>query len=210
MSIIRAKHAFAAFIIASFSVVPAVAQVDLSGQWANRVHEDQPARGPGLEIGEYTGYPLNAAGRAAAEHWDAAIYANPERQCIPLGIITANTNLRISRVIDPTSQEDIAWQLHLDWQSQDRTIWMDGRPHPPTEAPHTWQGFSTGKWVGNQLVVTTTHLKQSVIERNGVPRSDAATTVEHFMRYGDILTVVHIVYDPVFLEEPFIQSRSGF
>src|SRR5881628_1289749 len=112
-------HAFAAFIIAVLTDVPASAQVDLSGQWANRVHEDQPARGPGLEIGEYTGYPLNAAGRAAAEHWDAAIYANPERQCIPLGIITANTNLRISRVIDPTSQEDIAWQMHLDWQSQD-------------------------------------------------------------------------------------------
>ena len=29
-----------------------------------------------------------------------------------------------------------------------RTIWMDGRPHPPAWAPHTWMGFSTGRFVG--------------------------------------------------------------
>jgi len=36
---------------------------------------------------------------------------------------------------------------------------MDGRPHPPEYAAHTWQGFSTGKWDGDVLTVTTTHLK---------------------------------------------------
>ena len=35
-------------------------------------------------------------------------------------------------------------------------IWMDGRPHPPAWAPHTLCGFSTGKFVGNALVVETT------------------------------------------------------
>ena len=34
---------------------PAVAQVDLSGQWGQKMHEDEPERGPGPEIGDYTG-----------------------------------------------------------------------------------------------------------------------------------------------------------
>ncbi len=28
---------------------------------------------------------------------------------------------------------------------------MDGRPHPPEWAADTWQGFSTGEWVGDML-----------------------------------------------------------
>ena len=96
----------------------------------------------------------------------------------------------------------------MEYQAQLRTIWMDGRPHPPAWAPHTWQGFSTGKWEGDVLTVTTTHLKMAQVERNGVPRSDKATMVEHFMRYGDVMTIVQIVTDPVYLTEPFIRSRN--
>jgi len=191
-----------------FAPVAVFAQVDLSGYWGNRPHEDNMARGPGLEVGEYEGYPLNISGRMKAYSWDGAVVANPERQCIPLSIMTANSSFRMWKDVDPISQREIAWRIRIDFQAQQRTIWMDGRPHPPENAPHTWQGFSTGKWVNNQLVVTTTHLKLNTIERNGIPRSDQATTVEHFIRRGDILTVVHIVYDPVWLEEPFIQTRD--
>ncbi len=52
------------------------------------------------------------------------------------------------------------------------TIYMDGRPHPSENAPHTWQGFSTGEWEGDMLKVTTTHLKEGWIRRNGLPRSE--------------------------------------
>ena len=44
------------------------AQIDLSGQWANRLHEDVPSRGPGLEIGEWEGLPINNAARLKAEN----------------------------------------------------------------------------------------------------------------------------------------------
>ena len=196
------------FLVAVVGISPAFAQVDLSGYWANRPHEDNMARGPGLEPGEYEGFPINAAGRMKAQSWNAGIYSNPERQCVPLGIMTANSGFRMWKDVDPATQEEIAWHLRIDYESQERIIWMDGRPHPSPYAAHTFQGFSTGKWVKNQLVITTTHLKLNMIERNGLPRSDAATTVEHLMRRDNILTVVHIVYDPVWLEEPFIQSRD--
>ena len=31
----------------------------------------------------------------------------------------------------------------------DRVFWVDGRPHPPAYARHTWGGFSTAEWDGN-------------------------------------------------------------
>jgi hypothetical protein len=43
-------------------------------------------------------------------------------------------------------------------------------------------GFSTGRWDGNVLTVTTTHLKQGWLRRNNVPESDQATLYERFIR----------------------------
>ena len=46
---------------------------------------------------------------------------------------------------------------------------LDGRPAAPSEyAPHTWMGFSTGKWEGNSLTFTTTHIKRGWLRRNGL------------------------------------------
>jgi glyoxylase-like metal-dependent hydrolase (beta-lactamase superfamily II) len=85
---------------------------------------------------------------------------------------------------------------------------MDGRPHPPDYAAHTWQGFSTGRWDGDVLVITTTHLKTGWIRRNGVPRSDRATVTEHLIRHGDNLTLVTYITDPAYLTEPFVRSTD--
>ena len=68
--------------------------------------------------------------------------------------------------------------------------------------------FSTGRWEGGALIVTTTHLKTSWLRRNGVPRSDRATVVERFTRHGNYLSVVTTVYDPVYLSEPYVRSRE--
>src|SRR5204863_232120 len=90
----------------------------------------------------------------------------------------------------------------------DRIIYMDGRPHPSPNAPHTWAGFSTGTWEGDVLTIKTTHLKEGYVRRNGLPRSDLATLTEHWLLRGDVLTVVTIVTDPVYLTEPFIRSTG--
>jgi hypothetical protein len=68
-------------------------------------------------------------------------------------------------------------------------------------------GFSTGQWQGNVLTVYTTHLKQGEVRRNGLPESDQATLVEHFIRHGEYMTHVSIVTDPVYLTEPFIRTQ---
>ena len=78
---------------------------------------------------------------------------------------------------------------------------MDGRPHPPEYALHTAMGFSTGKWEGDILTVTTDHLKEGWFRRNGLARSDRAVVTEHFIRHDDQLTWVTMVNDPAYLED---------
>jgi glyoxylase-like metal-dependent hydrolase (beta-lactamase superfamily II) len=196
--------------VAGLACFPACAQLDLTGEWGMRMHEDVPYRGPGPEVGEYLGLPINEAARMKADSWDGAVYTQPERQCIPFAADHSLTvgGMRIWKEVDPATQDVIAWRTHMEYQEQERTIWMDGRPHPPMYAPHTWQGFSTGVWEGDILTVTTTQLKMAQLERNGVPRSDLGTMVEHFIRHDDQLTIVQIVTDPVYLTEPFIRSRN--
>jgi hypothetical protein len=191
--------------------IPAFAQVDLSGEWAPKFHEDQPERIPGPEIGDYLGIPINDAARLRADSWDASLLTLPENQCRPHPADYSSrgpANLRIWKEMDTATQETIAIHTHISWMAPERTIYLDGRPHPPEYAPHTWQGFSTGKWEGDVLTVKTTHLKEGWIRRNGIPRSEKGTFTEHFIRHGNYLTLVTIVNDPAYLTEPFIRSSD--
>jgi len=190
---------------------PAMAQNDFVGEWQARYHEDQAERIPGPEIGDYLGLPITDAARLRADSWDASIATLPEWQCRPHPAdygTRGPADLRIWKDVDPLTQRVIAYHTHVQWQAQERTIWMDGRLEPPADAPYTWQGFSTGKWEGNTLTVVTTRLKEGYIRRNGVPRSDRATLVEHWIRHGDFLTLVSIINDPVYLTEPFMRTTN--
>ena len=190
---------------------PALAQVDLSGEWGQKMHEDAPERGGGPEIGDYTGLPVNDRARLQADSWDAGKWTQMEHQCEPHPAdyaVRGPGSMRIWSDIDPLTQQITAWHTAIMWMNPQRTIYMDGRPHPNEWAPHTWEGFSTGTWVGDMLKVETTHLKEGWLRRNGLPRSEKATMTEYFVRHGDDLTVVTIVDDPVFLTEPLIRTSN--
>ncbi len=181
--------------------------LDLSGAWAPIPHEESIGN-PALV--EYYGVPITDGARAWALAWDPSRLTLPEHQCqvhVASYIYGGPLNLRIWEEKDPQSQRVIAIKQYISTYEQNRTIWMDDRPHPGPNAPHTWMGFSTGKWEGNTLTVYTTHLKQGELRRNGLPESDQATLMEHFIRYGDYMTHVSIVTDPVYLTEPFIRTQ---
>jgi hypothetical protein len=90
----------------------------------------------------------------------------------------------------------------------ERTIYMDGRSHPPEEAPHTFAGFSTGVWSAGTFTVMTTHLKTYYVRRPSVPASDQRTVTEHYRRHGDYLEVTLVVDDPVFFTEAVVTSQA--
>ena len=195
----------------ALAAVPAHAQVNFVGEWNGRYHEDQPDRVPGEEPGDFSGVPLNEAARLFADSWDVARHSVLEHQCAPYTLpymFFGPNQFRIWQEHNQDTQELVAIRMHLGTYQQERTIWMDGRPHPPDYAPHTFMGFSTGVWNGDILTITTTHIKAGYFRRTGIPASDRLTVVEHWMRHGNVLSQVTIATDPVYLSEPYIRSQE--
>lgn len=186
-------------------------QVDFSGNWENIFHEDYPERMPGPDVGDYVGLPINAAAQMRADAWSASLLTLPEHQCKPHPVgygYRGPSNMRIQQEVNFNTQEVVRITIYLAWMQQYRQIWMDGRPHPGPLAPHTWQGFSTGVWEGETLVVTTTHMKEGWVRRNGLPYSDQATFTDRWTRHGNYLNHVAILTDPVYLTEPFVRTTQ--
>ena len=190
---------------------PAFGQVDLTGNWAPITQEDQPERGPGPELVDFGGLPINAEARQWALSWDPDRLTLPEHQCqvhVVSYIHRGPHQMRIWEERDPQTQDVVALRIYISTYEQNRTIWMDGRPHPAEYAAHTWMGFSTGRWEGSILTVTTTHIKQGWTRRNGLPASDQATLTEHFIRHGNQITQVTVITDPIFLAEPLVKTQN--
>ena len=189
----------------------ASAQVDLSGEWRPIFFEDQPERVPGPELGDYLGLPINDAVRMRADTWMASLLELPEWQCRPHAadyIWRGPSNITIKQEEDPLSRET-TW--HIYWlrnPPQDLVVHMNNPPQPSPDAPHSWFGFATGKWDGDVLTITITHLKEGYMRRNGIARSDRATVTIHLIRHDNILTAVVIDNDPLYLTEPFIRSTD--
>jgi hypothetical protein len=200
---------------------PAAAQIDfdISGSWDQPApgvttnfgfEEDSNERAGGPPLVDYLGIPLNAEGRARALAYDSALLGVPEHVCMrhpSTYSYWGPANLRIESELNP-NLEVVAYHIGGTFRRADRTIWMDGRPHPSKYAPHTWAGFTTGEWQGSTLVTRTTHLKWGWIRRNGTPASDQAEVVTFYTRNENVLTITWIVYDPLYLTEPYIRSSD--
>jgi hypothetical protein len=210
-----------AALMVAVSAMPLLAQapgglppvVDLVGSWTMVNDEERLIRiDPGPELGNFTGFPLNAAGRQKALSWNSTIQAVPEHQPRPhagtYSMRGPNPSPHIGEIIDPATRRLIAYTLTGLFENANRTIYLDGRPHPSDFAEHLWTGFSTGVWEGGMLHVTTTHFKQMFIQRNGVPVSPYAVMHEFFIRHGDRMVLISQLDDPVYLEEPFVRTST--
>lgn len=206
------------------AMTPAAAQqdrqqiMDIQGIWNHRdlMTEDLGILinrvGGAARIGDYTGFPLTEAGRQFTDSWMGARLETPEHQCHPHPTqysMYGPGNFLITNIYEPLTDRIIGFKLEGTFGRADRTIWLDGRPHPPAYARHTWAGFSTGVWEGNRLTVTTTHLKEGWFQRNGITSTDQAVMREHFIKNDHYLTVITVLQDPDRLEEPFIRTTQA-
>ncbi|MGB7220268.1 MAG: hypothetical protein WBD07_15830 [Vicinamibacterales bacterium] len=199
-------------MLAQAPAAPAVG-VDLAGEWSARQHEDQPHRAPGPELGDYTGLPISAASRQKADSWDASTISMPERNSQPHPVQYSyrgggGPNFRLAKLFEPVTGQLIGYSMTGLYGRADRRIWLDGRDHPSDYSEHTWDGYSTGEWDGDTLVVTTTHMKYGVIQRNGVPASPYGVLKEYVFRHREYLTIAEILDDPFYLEERFIRTTN--
>ena len=128
-----------------------------------RSHEDDQDRGPGPDLGDYTGLPINDAARLFAESWDASRLTLQEHQCrvhVAPYIFHGPLRLRIWEEKDPETQQVVAIKHYISTYEQTRTIWMDGRPHPSAFAPaHVHGIFDRG--VGRRRADGDDHASQA-------------------------------------------------
>ena len=199
-------------MLATGAPAPAQTQssgLDLSGDWTNG--GNQADTNAFSQIGDYTGIPLSEAGRIYSLTWSPSRMTGRQQQCAgydPTRLLHGGGNYRFWEDRDPFTQKLISIKMYGQITEGTRTIWMDGRPHPPAYAPHTFLGFATGKYEGNVLTVYTTHMKRNWIRTNGVAFSSEATLVEHFIRHGDRITYITVITDPVYLSEPLLRSTD--
>jgi glyoxylase-like metal-dependent hydrolase (beta-lactamase superfamily II) len=208
----------AAVLIALASLLPRPVFVqensplDLTGTWRWLPHEDERDRNPGAYPGDYRGTPLNDAARMRADTYDEEWNStSPLLQCRPRSPGYQPKGLdpmRIDKVVDPLSRQHLAYRVSYEKTPGDRVVWLDGRPRPSRYALHSWDGFSTGRFQGDTLEITTTHLKESFARRNGVPTSFRATVIEHVSLEEPYLEWTFTVIDPDYLTEPLVRSAT--
>jgi hypothetical protein len=186
----------------------AAAQSEITGSWVPRNNE--VLSGDGLPV-DFTGIPLNEEGRIRALSYSESQLAMVERQCQgwpAFYFVQGPFGLKIWSETNPLKGNVISYTIGAWEDRAPLTIWMDGRPHPSKHAEHTRSGFTTGVWEGNTLVTYTTHMKAGFLRKTGAPSSDEATMTARFYRHGDILVVLAVIEDPIYLAEPWVLSKS--
>jgi len=182
-----------------------LAQVDLSGTWT--LESDTIDAGDGRVADDFAGIPLNPQGRAAGLAWTPDEKQELHRQCQPWSpsyIITGLWGGRFTAVRDRFGTVH-GWNITISvYDRLPMTIWTDGRAPPSPQALHTYSGFSSGKWEGDTLVTTVTHLKDNYLERNGTPASNQETDELFMTPHGDQMAITDVIHDPVYLSSPWV------
>jgi hypothetical protein len=94
--------------------------------------------------------------------------------------------------------------MKVDWMDSERTIYLDGRKHPP--ASETFPlGHSVGRWEGDTLVVETTSFKDHPMGLStSLPSSTQKRLTERFGLSQDRKSLIYsgVIEDPVYLSRP--------
>ena len=197
-----------ALLFVVFAASDAWAQFDFVGSWAPLATED--VQNDSVPV-DYLGLALTEEGRARALSYNEAQKSMIERQCASWGaayLVLGPFGLRLSSQTDPVTKRVVSFTIGAweDWHEM--VIWMDDRPRPSEHALHTQAGFTLGRWEGGALAARTTYVKAGFIRKTGVPLTDQATIDWRLFRHGDLLTVLMVATDPVYLVEPEIVSKS--
>ena len=123
--------------------------------------------------------PLTAAARAGKAAYDEVV-DDPVLGCVSPGM--PRVMLRSGPYAIRFIERGTDLVLQNEWFEIDRLIHMDGR-EPAANQPYTPLGYSAGRWDGEALVVTTTHIDWPYFELYGlvgVPQSRAMRIVERF------------------------------
>jgi hypothetical protein len=98
--------------------------------------------------------------------------------------------------------------LYMGTYQQQRTIWMDGRAHPPVYAPAHVHGVLDRRAEWRQPDDHHDTPRGGLLPSDWHSSRRPLTVVEHWIRHGNVLSQVTIATDPVYLTEPYIRSQE--
>jgi hypothetical protein len=125
---------------------------------------------------------------------------DPDGYCQPLGMV------RMEKIEGPRKIVQVPGLLLILFERDNvfRQIFMDGRPMPVDPQP-AFNGYSTGKWEGDTLVVQTAGFKDGMwLDNIGSPFTAGAKVTERFRRpsFGN-LEIEVTVDDPKAYTKPW-------
>jgi len=143
-------------------------------------------------------FPLTPAAIAAVQRFDPAT-DNPTVNCAPKGMPTIMEQPYPMEFVE--SGLDIV--LRIEEYDTVRTIHMN-QDEAPAETRPSGLGYSTGRWEGSTLVVTTSRISWPWFNQRGIPQSDRSRLVERFTptEAGSRLEYELVVTDPANFSEP--------
>ena len=149
-------------------------------------------------MGGLKSWPLTEKGKAALANVDPK--ATTQKDCIPVGAPT----LMFYPVANTITVQRDRVVMKIDWMESERTIFLDGRRHPPANETFL-HGHSVGRWEGDTLVVETTNFTDHPMGLTTTfPSSTRKRLTERFRLGpdGKSLSYSGVVEDPVFLSRP--------
>jgi hypothetical protein len=166
---------------------------DLSGIWTMEENRSCPPGGCDdmLASQEFLNIGWSLKGGLPYRPWAAeAVKArteqygkdDPQTHCLPIGVVKMHTDLLMRKIVQAPGAIFIVNERNTTY----RQIFTDGRPLPVDPQP-TWNGYSSGKWVGDTLVVETIGFRDGLwLDHNGSPMTEAAKLTERIRRvnYG--------------------------
>ena len=126
---------------------------------------------------------------------------NPDAHCLPLGNMQLHLHPEPRKIIQARNVIVILYEGNAGV----RQIFTDGRGLPAGDPQPWWFGYSTGKWVGDTLVIETSGFRDGGwLDVNGSPYSDQAKFTERFRSptFGHLQIDV-TVDDPKAYTKPF-------
>jgi hypothetical protein len=124
----------------------------------------------------------------------------PITNCLPVGIFELYTHATFRKIVQTPGLLVILAEYNASY----RQIFTDGRPLPVDPQP-AWNGYATGKWDEDTLVVQTAGFRDGIwLDTSGHPLTDAAKVTERFRRvnYGR-LEIEITVDDPKAYTKPW-------
>jgi hypothetical protein len=140
-------------------------------------------------------WALTEKGNGVREAWSPV--TTRQAQCVPMSapmLMAYPVAVEFSR-----SNEHVV--MRSDWLGAERTIYLDGRTHPPPEQRFS-QGYSVGHWENEVLVVETANFADEVWAR--LPSGKSKRLIERFAVADDRKSIRYsfVLEDPEYLLQP--------